>query len=157
MTLHRNARRVQDALVASGSEAQVHQLPDSAHTAADAAAALGVHESQIAKCLVFIADDRPVLVLLRGSDRLDTVLLAGHLRAGAVRRADASTVRDVTGYPIGGVSPVGHEGLRVVVDRALADEPRVWAAAGTPNAVFPTTFDELLAVSGGEAADVRSG
>jgi prolyl-tRNA editing enzyme YbaK/EbsC (Cys-tRNA(Pro) deacylase) len=155
MSLHRNAARVQAALVAAGSGAVVRELPASAHTSAEAAAALGVRVDQIAKSLVFVADGEPVLIVLCGADRLDPARLALHLGAGAVRRADADTVREATGFPIGGVSPVGHaDGLRVLVDRALAAYPVVWAAAGTPNAVFPTSFAELLAASGGEPADV---
>jgi prolyl-tRNA editing enzyme YbaK/EbsC (Cys-tRNA(Pro) deacylase) len=156
MTLHRNATRVQEALVAAGSAAVVRELPASAHTSAEAAAALGVNVDQIAKSLVFLADGQPVLIVLCGSDRLDTARVAEHLGAGQVRRADADTVRAATGFPIGGVSPVGHpDGLRVLVDRALAAYPVVWAAGGTPNAVFPTSFAELLAASRGEPAEVR--
>jgi prolyl-tRNA editing enzyme YbaK/EbsC (Cys-tRNA(Pro) deacylase) len=154
--LHRNAARVQAALAAAGSSAAVRELPDSARSSAEAAAALGVDVGQIAKSLVFVADGTPLLIVLRGADRLDPVRLGEHLGAARVRRADADTVRDATGFSIGGVSPVGHaDGLRVVVDRALANYPVVWAAAGTPHAVFPTSFGELLAISGGEPADVR--
>lgn len=156
MNLHRNARRVQDALRAAGSSAQVRELPDSAHTAAEAAAALGVGQAQIAKTLVFVADGQPVLAVLSGVDRLDPARLGRHLGAARVGRADADVVRAATGFPIGGVSPLGHDGgLRVVVDRALAPFDVVWAAAGTPHAVFPTSFAELLEVTAGEAADVR--
>jgi prolyl-tRNA editing enzyme YbaK/EbsC (Cys-tRNA(Pro) deacylase) len=147
---------VQAALVAAGSSAVVRELPESAHSSAEAAAALGVDVGQIAKSLVFVADSTPVLVVLRGADRVDPARLGAYLGAARVRRADADTVRAATGFPIGGVSPVAHAaGLRVVVDQALADYPVVWAAAGTPHAVFPTSFSELLATSGGEAADVR--
>jgi prolyl-tRNA editing enzyme YbaK/EbsC (Cys-tRNA(Pro) deacylase) len=156
VTLHRNAARVQAALTAAGSSAVVRELPDSARSSAEAAAALGVDVGQIAKSLVFVADGEPVLVVLRGADRLDPDRLARHLGAAQVRRADANTVRTATGFPIGGVSPVGHaDGLRVVVDVALGAYPVVWAAGGTPHAVFPTSFSELLATSGGEPADVR--
>ena len=155
MTLHRNARRVQEALTAAGSAAEVRELPDSAHTVAEAAAALGVAEAQIAKSLVFVADGEPVLAVLSGPDRLDPARLALHVGAGRVTRADADVVRQATGFPIGGVSPVGHaDGLRVVVDRGLEPYPVVWAAAGTPHAVFPTTLAELVAVSGGESGEV---
>lgn len=157
MNLHRNARRVQEALQAAGSPALVRELAESARTVAEAAAALKVEEGQIAKSLVFVADGRPVLAVLSGVDRLDTQRLGRHLGAARVGRADADVVRAATGFPIGGVSPVGHDGeLRIVVDRALAGFETVWAAAGTPHAVFPTTFAELLDVTGGEAADVRA-
>jgi prolyl-tRNA editing enzyme YbaK/EbsC (Cys-tRNA(Pro) deacylase) len=135
----------------------VRELPESAHSSAEAAAALGVDVGQIAKTLVFVADSTPVLVVLRGADRVDPARLGAHLGAARVRRADADTVRQATGFPIGGVSPIAHaDGLRVIVDQALADYPVLWAAAGTPRAVFPTSFTELLVTSGGEAADVRA-
>lgn len=157
MTLHRNAAKVQEALRAAGSGATVRELPDSAHTSQEAAAALGVQVAQIAKTLVFVADGTAVLAVLSGADRLDTERLAAHLDAGEVRRADPDLVRDATGFPIGGVSPVVHgEGIRVVVDRALEGFDVVWAAAGTPHAVFPTDFHELLRVSGGQPGDIRS-
>ena len=154
--MHQNAARVQEALRASGSSAKIVELADSTRTSAEAAAAIGVDVGQIAKSLVFLADGEPVLVVLSGVDRLDTERLREYLAAGCVTRADAELVRDVTGFPIGGVSPVGHAGtVRIVLDRALAAYPVVWAAAGTPHAVFPTTFSELVAVTGAETADVR--
>jgi prolyl-tRNA editing enzyme YbaK/EbsC (Cys-tRNA(Pro) deacylase) len=156
MSLPVRAQVVQAALAAAGSGALVRELPESAHTAADAAAALGVEEAQIAKSLVFLADDEPVLVVLRGVDRVDPARVGAVLGAAKVRRGDADTVRAATGFAIGGVSPVGYrEGLRVLIDPALARHPVVWASGGTPNAVFPTSFAELVAISGGEPADVR--
>jgi prolyl-tRNA editing enzyme YbaK/EbsC (Cys-tRNA(Pro) deacylase) len=156
VTLPAKAQLVQVALAAAGSAAEVHELPDSAHTAADAAKALGVDEAQIAKTVVFVADDEPVLVVLRGVDRVDPARVGAVLGAAKVRRANADTVRAATGFSIGGVSPVGYTGrLRVLIDQALERHPVVWAAGGTPRAVFPTSFAELVAVSGGEAADVR--
>lgn len=156
MSLHRNAQRVQEALAAAGSQALVRELPDSARTSQEAAAALGVEVGQIAKSLLFLADGRPVLAVLSGSDRLDPDRLAAHVGASRVGRADADAVRAATGFPIGGVSPVGHgPSLRLVIDRGLESYDVVWAAAGTPHAVFPTTFAELIEVSGGEPGEVR--
>ncbi len=156
MKLHRNAHRVQEALLAAGSQAVVRELPDSARTVAEAAAALGVAEAQIAKSLVFVADGEAVLAVLSGPQRLDPSRMAAHLAAGRVTRADPEVVRSSTGFPIGGVSPVGLvRDLRVLIDRSLEGFDVVWAAAGTPHAVFPTSFGELLAVTGGEPADVR--
>jgi prolyl-tRNA editing enzyme YbaK/EbsC (Cys-tRNA(Pro) deacylase) len=153
--LHRNAERVQQALRQSGSQASVIELPDSARTVNDAAAALGVAPGQIAKSLVFLANETPVLVVLSGTDRLDPARL-GETLGATIRRADADAVRAATGFPIGGVSPLGHPApLTVLVDRALAAHDVVWAAAGTPHAVFATSFAELVAVSGGRPADVR--
>lgn len=147
---------MQDALARAGSSARVEELPESARTAPEAAAALAVDVAQIAKSLVFLAGDSPVVVVVSGSDRVDERLLADHLGTDAVVRASPQVVREATGFAIGGVSPVGQpEGVRVVVDRALSQLGEIWAAAGTPHNVFRTRYDELLAVSGGEPADVR--
>jgi Cys-tRNA(Pro) deacylase len=154
--MHPNAVRVETALAEAGSSARVTVLPDSAHTAPEAAAALGTAVEQIAKSLVFMVDEHPVVVVLRGSDRVDVERLRRHLGAQRVKRADAEAVRRATGYPIGGVSPVGlGRQVDVLVDEALGRHDTVWAAAGTPRAVFESSFAELLRVSGGAAADVR--
>jgi prolyl-tRNA editing enzyme YbaK/EbsC (Cys-tRNA(Pro) deacylase) len=153
--MHRNVQRVQEALCAAGLDKEVLELSASTRTSAEAAAALGVEIGRIAKSLVFVVDGEPVVVVLSGVDRLDTDKLRTVLGGGAVERADPETVRSATGFPIGGVSPVGH-GARVLVDRALARDEVIWAAAGTPNAVYPTTFDELVTVSGAEVADLRA-
>ena len=130
-------------------------LPGSTRTSQEAASALGVAVGQIAKSLVFLADGEPVMVVASGADRVDTGRLAAHVGVMSIGRADAERVRAATGYPIGGVSPAGLDvRLRVLIDRALAPFDVVWAAAGTPNSVFPTTFAELLRVNGGEEADV---
>lgn len=152
--MHPNARRVQEALRAGGSSAQVRELDGSTRTAAEAAEAVGVEVAQIAKSIVFVADGEPVVAVLSGVDRLDPDKLCRLLGATRATRADADTVRAATGFPIGGVSPLGHA-ARVVVDRALAAHGVLWAAAGTPNAVFPTSFDELVTIAKATAADVR--
>jgi prolyl-tRNA editing enzyme YbaK/EbsC (Cys-tRNA(Pro) deacylase) len=146
--------RVQEALRAAGSGAQVVELAESTRSSAEAAAAIGVEVGQIAKSLVFVADGEPVVVVLSGVDRLDVEKLRRMRGAARVERADADTVRSSTGFPIGGVSPMAHD-AKVVVDRGLAAYEVIWAAAGTPNAVYPTTFAELVAASGGEVDDVR--
>ena len=131
-------------------------LDGSTRTAAEAAAALAVDVANIAKTLVFLADGAPVVVIAGGASRVD-VGPAGRVRSTPreVTKADADAVRAATGYPIGGVSPVGlPDGLVVVVDAALAPLDPIWAAAGHPRAVYRTTFDELLAVSGGRVVDV---
>jgi prolyl-tRNA editing enzyme YbaK/EbsC (Cys-tRNA(Pro) deacylase) len=157
MSLPANAERVQAALVEAGSSAVVIELPDSAGTALEAAQALGVELGQIAKSLVFLADESPVMVVASGADRVDLKRLSTHLGGAKIGRADADGVRAATGYPIGGVSPAGLEGrIRILVDRALQSFEVVWAAAGTPHAVFPTTFDELLSITGGEVAEVAA-
>jgi prolyl-tRNA editing enzyme YbaK/EbsC (Cys-tRNA(Pro) deacylase) len=155
VALHQNARRVQDALAAAGSAAQVRELPDSARTAQEAARALDVEVGQIAKSLVFVAGEQPVLVVASGADRVDEARLSVQLGVGPIKRADANIVRQATGYPIGGVSPVDLDGgLIVVVDRALEAFDVIWAAAGTPHTVFATSFPELVRISGGEVVDV---
>jgi prolyl-tRNA editing enzyme YbaK/EbsC (Cys-tRNA(Pro) deacylase) len=155
MSLHANAQRVQVALAEAGSSAVVIELPDSARTAAEAALALDVGVGQIAKSLVFLADDAPVMVVASGADRVDVKRLSNHLGGAKIGRADADIVRSATGYPIGGVSPAGLTGaVRVMVDRALDAFDVVWAAGGTPHAVFPTTFAELVRITGADVVDV---
>jgi len=114
---------------------------------------------QIANSLVFEAitgDERaPLLVLTSGAHRVDPATVAATIGVDRIRRAPAEFVRAATGQVIGGVSPVGHPApLRTLVDRALEQYTEVWAAGGIPQAVFPTTFAELVAVTGGEPADV---
>jgi len=148
-TLHRNAVRIQDLLRELGMTGEVRQLADSARTAREAADALGVPVGAICSSLVFLLDGEPLLVLTSGAHRVDTALL-GETLGGSITRADADAVRAATGQPIGGVAPVGHPApLRTVVDVALREFDEVWAAAGHPHAVFPTTFDELVRVTGG--------
>ena len=132
------------------------ELTDAATTAALAAEALGVQIGQIANSLVFLADGNAVLVLTSGANRVDTAKVASILGAGKVSRPDADTVRKATGFPIGGVSPVAHTStLPVLIDRDLEQYESIWAAAGTPHAVFRSTYDELMRLSGARPADVR--
>ena len=158
--LPRANARVAAALTAAGAHvaaAGVRRLDESTHTAAAAAAALGVPVGAIVKSLVFTADGEPLLVLASGDHLVDTDRIAAALGAGSVRRADPETVRSATGFAIGGVAPVGHPAkLTTLVDTALQRYETVWAAAGHAKAVFPTTFEDLLAVTGGRAADVAA-
>ena len=140
---------------ADGAADGLRVLDDAARTAADAAAQLGVPTAAIANSLVFVADGEPVLVMASGGHRVDVTKVAAALGAHQVQRADAETVRAATGFVIGGVAPVGHtRELRTLIDTSLADFDQVWAAAGHPHSVFPTTYDELVAVTGGTPADV---
>ncbi len=149
-TLHRNAVHIQHVLAELGLPGKVRQLADSARTAVQAADALGVPVGAICSSLVFLLDGEPLLVLTSGAHRVDTALLGAAL-GGTITRADADAVRAATGQPIGGVAPVGHPApVRTVVDVALGEFDVVWAAAGHPHAVFPTTFAELVRVTGGE-------
>jgi prolyl-tRNA editing enzyme YbaK/EbsC (Cys-tRNA(Pro) deacylase) len=153
--VHANSERVAAALRAGGAPGQVQELADSAHTAVDAAAALSVPLGAIVKSLVFTADDSPVLVLASGDHQVDTAAIAALLGVDRVRRADPDTVRSATGFPIGGVAPVGHPApLTTLVDSHLATFDVLWAAAGTPRAVFPTSYDELCQLTGGRPAAV---
>jgi prolyl-tRNA editing enzyme YbaK/EbsC (Cys-tRNA(Pro) deacylase) len=146
---------VSRALAAAGARGAVRELDSAARTAPMAAAQLGVEVGAIANSLIFDADGAPLLVLTSGAHRVDTSLLARTLGVTRISRADPEFVRKHTGQSIGGVSPVGHpDALRTVVDQDLARYDVVWAAAGHPHAVFPTTFDELMRITGGTVAVV---
>lgn len=152
-----NVEHVTTVLRELDATGQVRMLDDGAPTAATAAAALGIEVAQIANSLVFSADGEPLLVIASGGRRVDTKLLAAELGYRKIGRADPDLVRTHTGFAIGGVAPVGHRNpIRTVVDRSLASWDEVWAAAGHPHAVFPTSYEELLRLTGGEAADVRA-
>jgi prolyl-tRNA editing enzyme YbaK/EbsC (Cys-tRNA(Pro) deacylase) len=130
-------------------------LPETAPTAAAAAVQLGCEIGAIANSLVFSADGAPLLVMTSGAHRVDTAKVATLIGASAVRRADARSVREWTGQAIGGVAPVGHPSpIRTLVDTWLDKYDVVWAAAGHPHAVFPTSYAELLRITGGTPADV---
>ena len=149
------SRIVQKHLDQAGLTGRVRELPDSTRTAADAASALGCEVGAIASSLLFLIDDEPVLVMTSGRHRVDTDYLAQRPGATSVTMAPAKLVREVTGQAIGGVSSVGHpERLRTVVDEALADYDVIWAAGGTPHTVFPLTFADLVALTGGTAVRV---
>jgi prolyl-tRNA editing enzyme YbaK/EbsC (Cys-tRNA(Pro) deacylase) len=138
-----------------GVAGAVRMLPESARTAAAAAEQLGCEAGAIANSLVFAADAAPLLVMTSGAHRVDTSRVAGLVGACAVTRADARSVRAWTGQVIGGVGPVGHPApLRTLVDVWLAKYDVIWAAAGHPHAVFPTSFDELVRITAGTAAEV---
>ena len=146
------AQRVQDALTALGSAAQVREMPATTRTAADAAAACGCDQGAIVKSLIFRGANsgQGILVLTSGTNRVHETRLGRQL-GEALERADADFVRAATGYAIGGVPPLGHATkLRVVMDRDLQAYPEIWAAAGTPSAVFPTTPEELARLTGAE-------
>jgi prolyl-tRNA editing enzyme YbaK/EbsC (Cys-tRNA(Pro) deacylase) len=147
-----------DLLAEAGAAGRVHELPSGAHTAAEAAAALGVPVGAIANSLVFDVGGAPLLVLTSGAHRVDVARVATLLGVPRVARASADFVREHTGQPIGGVAPLGHPApIGTLVDVELARHERVWAAAGHPSAVFPTTYDELLRLTAGTAAEVGDG
>jgi prolyl-tRNA editing enzyme YbaK/EbsC (Cys-tRNA(Pro) deacylase) len=143
------------ALRSLGVAGEVRVLPESAPTAATAAAQLGCEAGAIANSLVFAADGAPLLVMTSGAHRVDTSRVAALIGASEVTRADARSVRGWTGQVIGGVGPVAHPApIRTLVDTWLAKYDVVWAAAGHPHTVFPTSFDELLRITSGTPADV---
>lgn len=147
--------KVRAALALLGARGEVRALDDSARTAKEAAAALGIEVGQIASSLIFLADGEPVLVIASGGHRVDTTQLAAVLGVNEITKANADDVRAATGFAIGGVAPVGHpHPLRTVVDIALSRYDEVWAAGGHPHYVFPTSYDELLRITAGEAAEV---
>ncbi len=147
--------KVREALALLDAHGQVRALDDSARTAKEAAAALGIEVGQIASSLIFLADGEPVLVIASGGHRVDTTKLAAVLGVNEITKANADDVRAATGFAIGGVAPVGHpHPLRTVVDIALSRYDEVWAAGGHPHYVFPTSYDELLRITAGEAAEV---
>ena len=142
-------KRVAQALIDHKMKGQIKVLSDSARSAAEAAAALGIEVGQIASSILFkLPDDSPLLVITSGRHRVDTALVATHLGVAELGRVDADYVKEKSGFSIGGVSPVGWiNPAKIIIDEALNDYQVIWAAAGHPHAVFPTTFQELLTVT----------
>ncbi len=153
---HPGVTRFRAAHAERGGTGEVVILPDAAHTAVLAAAALGCEVGAIANSLLFEADGHPVLVLTSGAHRVDTSAVAERIGTGPLRRASAELVRAATGQVIGGVSPLGHPApVPTYVDTWLRHHPRVWAAAGHPAAVFSTDADELVRMTGAREIDVE--
>ncbi len=158
-----SSRKVADALGAAGVETEIIEFAESTRTADEAAAAVGTTVGRIVKSLVFTAGnnekdggDEPILVLVSGDNRLDTAKLAAHL-GRSVRRANADFVRVATGFAIGGVPPLGHaRPLPVYIDQDLMSYDTVYAAAGTPNSVFPIAPTDLRRVTGGTVLELAS-
>lgn len=139
-------KRVSEVL-ANQKMGKVHVLSESARTAQDAAAALNIEVGQIASSLIFrLPDGSPILVITSGRHRVDTELVARTLGVSHLDRADANYVKELSGFSVGGVSPLGWITTinHVYIDEALNDYEAIWAAAGHPHAVFPTTYVELL-------------
>ena len=157
-SLSPSAQKVQAALAARGFTLQVVELPQSTRTSAEAAAAVGCTVGQIAKSIVFRAarSRRPVLVLTSGVNRVSESAVAV-LVGEPLAKADADFVRARTGFVIGGVPPVGHaESLITFIDEDLLQFAEIWAAAGTPNAVFRLTPEELVRLTEGKVAKVKA-
>lgn len=139
----------------AGVQGEVRILAEKAHTAVLAAQQLGIGIGAIANSLIFDADGAPLLVMTSGAHRVDTAKVATLLGLHALRRADADFVRLHTGQAIGGDAPIGHpEPIGTLIDIELARYDEVWAAAGHPSTVFPTSYAELLRITSGTAAEV---
>ncbi|TDD30233.1 YbaK/EbsC family protein [Actinomadura sp. KC06] len=154
--MHPNTEIVAKALLDRGAAGTVVELPASAPTAQAAADQLGCEVGAIANSLVFDADGTPLLVMTSGAHRVDTVKIAALVGAAKVKRATPEFVREATGQPIGGVAPLGHPApIRTLVDVWLDKYDQVWAAGGHPHTVFPTSYEELLRITGGTPAEVE--
>ncbi len=144
-------KRVLAALHEHGLEGEIHVLSDSARTAQEAATALGIEVGQIASSLIFkLPDESPLLIITSGRHRVDTDLVAKNLGIEKLGRVDADYVKEKSGFSIGGVSPLGwiSKPEVILIDEALNDYDVVWAAAGHPHAVYPTTYNELITCTG---------
>jgi prolyl-tRNA editing enzyme YbaK/EbsC (Cys-tRNA(Pro) deacylase) len=156
MMLSSSARKVQQALSAIGMQLEVVELPDSTRTSQEAAAAVGCQVGQIAKSIIFqaLGSHRPVLVIASGSNRVNERVIA-RLVGEDIGKADAEYVRNRTGFVIGGVPPLGHtQQLETFIDQDLLQYPEIWAAAGTPHAVFRLTPADLLKMTNGKVIKI---
>ena len=146
-------KRFIQAAIDLGVKGQVTVLSETARTAVDAANGLGIEVGQIASSLIFkLPSGNPLLIITSGRHRVDTELVAKNLGIGELGRADANYVKEVSGYSVGGVSPLGwiSKPEIILIDEALSDYDVVWAAAGHPHAVYPTTYDELIQCTGAQ-------
>ena len=155
--LKSSAQKVQEALREHGLACEVVQMQDTTRSAQDAARAVGCEVGQIVKSLVFKGkqSQQPVLVVTSGANRVNEKAIAKEL-AEPIKMADPEFVRQVTGFAIGGVPPVGHRrALRIFIDEDLLQYEEIWAAAGTPHAVFKLTPEELKRITSGEVISVK--
>ncbi|ASY26261.1 YbaK/EbsC family protein [Candidatus Planktophila versatilis] len=146
-------KRFQEAATKLGVKGEVNILAETARTAIDAANGLGIEVGQIASSLIFkLPSGNPLLIITSGRHRVDTELVAKNLRITELGRADANYVKEVSGYSVGGVSPLGwiSKPEIILIDEALNDYDIVWAAAGHPHAVYPTTYAELITCTGAQ-------
>ncbi len=148
--------RFMEAARAFGVRVHARRFPEGTKTAEDAARAIGCHVGQIVKSLVFVADGRPVVALTSGANRVDLERLAELLGAAEIRRATPEEARTATSFAVGGTPPFGYpERIRTLIDEDLLAYDEVWAAAGTPDSVFPLAPAELRRASGATAADLK--
>ena len=152
---HPSVTKFRKAAADLGVRGEVIQTKETARTADEAAATLGVQVGQIVKSLVFEADGETVLVLTSGENKVDTNKVALAFDVARVGKADADKTREVTGYAIGGVPPLGHvTKMKILIDETFKKFDEIWAAAGHPHFVFPTTYEELVRLSGAIPTDV---
>jgi len=157
--LHPSAQRVADAAARIGLKIEIVTFDHSTRTAEEAAAAIGCQVGQIVKSLVFTVAGQPIIALVSGDNQLDTRKLAGLFGVGRkqVERASADTVRQATGYAIGGVPPIGHvKRTAIYIDEDLTRHEIIWAAAGTPNTVFAIKPDALVQATQGQVVDLKN-
>jgi prolyl-tRNA editing enzyme YbaK/EbsC (Cys-tRNA(Pro) deacylase) len=144
-------RRFKEAADSLGVKGEINILAETARTAIDAANGLGIEVGQIASSLIFkLPSGNPLLIITSGRHRVDTDLVAKNLELPELGRADANYVKEVSGYSVGGVSPIGWITTPEItlIDQALNDYEIVWAASGHPHAVYPTSYTELIACTG---------
>jgi prolyl-tRNA editing enzyme YbaK/EbsC (Cys-tRNA(Pro) deacylase) len=146
--------RFTEAASELGIEPRIRRFPEGTKTAVDAARAIGCDVAQIVKSLVCMVDDRPVIAFTSGANRVDAEKLATVAGAAVARRATPEEARAATGFAVGGTPPLGHpQPLPTFLDPDLLAFQEVWAAAGTPDSVFPLASSELLGAAGAETAD----
>jgi prolyl-tRNA editing enzyme YbaK/EbsC (Cys-tRNA(Pro) deacylase) len=147
-------KRVKQALISNGLSTEITVLTESARSAAEAASALGIEVGQIASSIIFkLSDHKPLLVITSGRHRVNTELVADKLGIDKLDRVDADYVKENSGFSIGGVAPIGwtNPPASVIIDEALSEYEVVWAAAGHPHAVFPSSFNELKSMANATA------
>lgn len=147
-------KRVKQALISNGLSTEITVLSESARSAAEAASALGIEVGQIASSIIFkLSDQKPLLVITSGRHRVNTELVADKLGIDKLDRVDADYVKENSGFSIGGVAPIGwtNPPAIVIIDEALSEYEVVWAAAGHPHAVFPSSFNELKSMANATA------
>ncbi len=148
--------RVRKALLGYGHEDTILEFPEGTRSAGDAAKAVGCSVGQIVKSMIFRGGGRPVLVLISGANQVDENKVSQILGVG-IERADGRWVREVTGFAIGGVAPIGHIApLKILIDEDLVSKSLIWAAAGSPMKVYSTTPPQLIEMTGGIIADVKA-
>lgn len=155
MAIPSASQRVVDAATALGLTIEIHEYPEGTKTSADAAAAVGCELSAIAKSLIFMADDEPVVAILSGDTRLDTSKLATAMGASKVRRAKLDEAKAATSFAAGGTPAFGYPApIAVFIDPQLRRHEEVWSAAGTPTTVYPIRLVDLIEASGAVEVDL---